>query len=434
MTRTHRGCLAARRGRRRALWWAGLTAAPLAATLVLPSLVSAWWLRHERRAWTRDDPRGADLLDREQPMGANETARRLAAIVRPLGIELDVFRSSDPELAPALAFVDAERHADGDAVPPAAAAVRVLLDRSAEALAAAEGLLASSQPPAWPHDWRRLFDASPPPVLGLRALNALLLARASDRARAGDRAGAERALLASRRLGESVEERPETLAQIAAAALAGERAGVLRRLTDPSPEWAARMGARDYRGPFLSSYQAEARLGSEYARGRSFSWREVWGGAADVRPAVPLRALDRLLTTPYVRFCAADSSRWLRHLAAELRRSEPCRVDTETLEAAVTPGRWNAPGRIALSSAAHRISLVRDLELEEELTRVVLETRAQRPQRADAVASRVCGGLDWTRTPDQAGGITVGPSGVRLPDRAGRSPWSYRLAPPPTER
>jgi hypothetical protein len=70
------------------------------ATLALPLPFASWWLGHEEGAWTREDPDAAERLARERPADANATARRLTELARPLGIELQVLRSSDSELAP----------------------------------------------------------------------------------------------------------------------------------------------------------------------------------------------------------------------------------------------------------------------------------------------------------------------------------------------
>jgi hypothetical protein len=407
---------------RRLFSWAGLVALLAAATLALPLPFASWWLGHEEGAWTREDPDAAERLARERPADANATARRLTELARPLGIELQVLRSSDSELAPVIAFVEAERvaEADGDGALPALLERLALHDAS---LSAIEALLIASEPPAWPHDFRRAYDTTPPPVFGLRALNALLLARAAERARRGDRGGVARALLASSRLDEGVSQRPEALAQIAAAALAIERAGVLRRLADPPPGWSQRLGAHDFRRSFLASYWMEARALTAHARRRE----EPVGGPEAVR---------RLFGTQYARLTAADASRRMRGLAAELRSSDPCRVDAGALGGAPA---WNAAARATLPYAAQRWSAVRDVELEEELTRVVLDTRAQPPPDPDAVPSHVCPGLVWTRSPDGAGGTLVTAGGVALPPRTRGATWRYRLrrtdvAPPPPAR
>ena len=188
------------------------------------------------------------------------------------------------------------------------------------------------------------------------------------------------------------------------------------------------MGVHDFRRTFIATYQMEARLQADYMRSRSFSWRELWPDAKTGPPAWA----DRLVTTPYAWWCAADSSRRLRRLASRLRETEPCRVDTAALHDAVRRDlpRANVVARSLLPQAAYRWTAVRDVELDEELTRVVLETRAQPPASADAVDSRVCGGLAWKRTPDETGGVEIKAEDVRLPARGGRSAWRYHVKPP----
>jgi hypothetical protein len=415
--------------RRRRLAWTLATAALPVASVGSAYLVAAGWLRFEGRAWMRDDPAGAAALGRLRPADADATARRLIELARPLGIELGAFRSSEVDLAPVVAFVDGERRAiadDGRDAPPE---VQERLLREGARLDAIEELLAGSGPPGWPFRLRG-FDGTDAPILGLRDLNALLLARAFERDRSRDRKGAERALLASGRLGDSVRERPEVLAQLAATWVTAARAGILRRLAEPPDGWTQHLGTHDFRGSMLVSIQLEARQQMDYSRRQSFAWL---GGSGTRAGGLP-PAIDRMLTTPYARWCAADTSRRLRGLAVRLRAPEPCRVDLSALTPVPEAFRWNRVARIMLPGAAVRWRHVTEVELEVELTRTVLETRAHRPERGDSIASRVCGGLVWTRTPDAAGGVTIDPTGVALPKRPQDAPWRYRVAPPAGQR
>lgn len=417
-------------GGRTVLRWTGAAVGLVAAALAVLHPSTAWWLRREERAWKDED-------SHTRPRGAPDaTARSLIDLARPLGIELQVFRSSDPELSPVVAFVEAQRRSDSDDAAGPTPAVLELLSRYEPHLRAIESLLAGAAPPAWPEDPERPFDSPRPPVLGLRTLNALLVARAAERDRAGDAAGTERALLASTRLTESLQDRAETLAQLGTAALAGERAGVLRLLVHPPTGSAARLGAHDFRGPFLASYRMEARLATAYARSRRFSWRELTGQRKGAEASGLRRAADHLLATPFARLCAADTSRRLRGLVSALQTADPCRVDTEALDAALARDlpRWNVVARTALQLAANRWTAVRDLELEEELTRIVLEIRAEPPDRQDVIASRVCGGLVWRRSPDGKGAVSVEPVGLATEARSNGAPWRYRVAAPVRQR
>jgi hypothetical protein len=403
----------------------GLVVAIAAAVLVLPILLSGGWLLYERRAWSREDPSSAAVLARRGPEGGNDPGRRLIELARPIGIDLRGLQPSDTELDPLQKAVEGQKHTTGDDPGDAPVEGREVLARHRVALDAVEALLAEAEPPSWPRDLRRLYATPVPPVIGLRALSALLLARAVDRDRTGDAAGALRALEASSRLDDGLRDRPETLAQLGALAMAEARAGVLRRLAAPPAGWAERMGAHDFRRTFIATYQMEARLQADYMRSRSFTWRELLPRAQDGPPTWA----DRWVTTPYAWWSAADYSRRMRRLAARLRETEPCRLDPAVLDNAITREvpRANRIARPALTQATYRWTAVRDVELDEELTRVVLETRARPPVNGDAVDSRVCGGLRWSRTPDGSGGVEITADGVRLPARGGRSAWRYHL-------
>jgi hypothetical protein len=414
------------RGRwRRWLWGAGLVVALAAAALGLPAVLAGGWLLYEERAWSRDDPGATALLAGREPEAANDTARRLTELARVIGVDLRGLQPSDTDLDPLIESVEDQKHATDDGPGGAPLSGGDLLERHRAALDAVETLLAGAEPPAWPRDLRRLYATPIPPVIGVRALNALLLARAVERDRGADPAGALRALTASARLDLGLRDRPETLAQLGALALAEARAGVLRRLDAPPTGWAERMGAHDFRRTLLATYPMEARLQAEYMRSRSFAWREL---LPDAKTGPPAWA-DRLVTTPYAWWVAADTSRRMRRLAARLRETEPCRLDPAALDEQLARDvpRANIVARQVLRQAAYRWTAVRDVELDEELTRIVLEARARPPAEADTVASRVCAGLRWNRIPDGSGGIEVTAEGVRPPARGGRSAWRYHV-------
>jgi hypothetical protein len=415
-------------GRRR-LWWTGVGLVAAAAVVAAPYGWAEVRIRLERRAWSRDDPAGAAAIARQPTAPANGTARRLVELTGPLGLDLRTLHVADGELASVVDSVESEGRADGDAVPPDDAARTALLERHRGALSAVESLRREEEPPDWPRTVRS-FDPPLPPIIGLRILNALLLARALDCDRASDAAGAGRALDASSRLDTGLRDRTERLSQVAAAALARARAGVLRRLAHEPEGWNARLGGHDFRRSFAAAYQTEARLQMEYARRRRFAWDELAGSRPAALPAW-IRPVDRTLTTPFARWCAVDSSQRLRAVAAALGAVEPCRADPVALEQATMRDvpRWNPVARAALPGAAAAWLSVADVELQEDLTRVVLETRTSPPPHADSVPSRVCGGLAWLRTPDGAGAVAISPAGVTLPVRARGATWHYRVVP-----
>jgi hypothetical protein len=414
-----------------AFWWTCLVTVLLLATLEVPYAVAAWWLRHEEGAWAREDARGARALGERRVLGANEAARRLADLAGPIGVELAGFRPSDAAFDPVIAFVQEERLAGADDDRPLPPAVTELLRRDQATLGRIEALLGGSAAPSWPSDPRGPLEGPLPPVPGLRVVNALLLARAVERDQSGDPDGADRALRASARLCDGVNDRPETVSQMSATLLASARAGVLRRLRHPPAGWVERMNVHDFRRPFLTSYQMSALQQMRFARQRSFVQRDLSPASGEPQPSGLVLAADRQMTTPYWRCCAADYSRRLRALAAALRGAEPCRVDTVAIDAAAERAvpRWSVVAGATLHSSARHYALVRDAELEEELTRVVLETRGLTPNRADAVASTICAGLVWTRSPDDAGGVAIEAAGVEVVPRVKGVAWRYHVRP-----
>src|SRR5262249_51185761 len=155
----------------------------------------------------------------------------------------------------------------------------------------------------WATDFSKGFAAPAPRFDGVRRLHQLLLVEAIEATRLGhDRSSAE-ALEASWRLLIALRGRPEMIAQLAAAAMAGDQNGVLRRLPRAGSEWKARVTGWDYRRAFLQSLELEAWV---FFR------------------SLPQQSDLQEMPTIYVRLAAADYAVRLAETAIDLKGQEPC--------------------------------------------------------------------------------------------------------------
>jgi hypothetical protein len=402
----------------------------LLATMLCGAYAAAWWrLRSAERAWTRDFEPTAAVLARHPPAATNETARRLDDLVRPLGIVMTGAPSRNADLSAILTLVSKEEISMEDDPAPLPPPVQEFLATHADQLASVEMLLLNSAPLVWPSDHRLGYAAPGPPLMALRQLNAVLLARARDRDRTAQPADVGKSIEASFRASDGLHDRPELVSQLIAGAMVRARSATMRHLTHSLPEWPQRRGAHDFRRSFAVAYQMEAHLQTGYGRGL-VSVQDLALNAGEPRPGGAWNTTVRLISTPYTRLSAADYSQRLRGMALEFRAVDPCRSDVAAVNARLTREipRWNVLGRLALRSLPPTWTTVADVELNEELTGLVMQARSQPvPPTADAQASRVCKGLQWTRTPDGSGGLVIEARDASLPERTGGAPWRYHL-------
>ena len=196
-----------------------LVGVAVAAVLALVWLVGGnAYARHREkqveRAWVQSfGPRQA-LLDRYAKTATNETARRLEALVKPLGLDLtpktqdeitaQARASSESELPEDRArravslylTAELERPEAGIDAPPQE--VREFFNTHAKALQGLEAELVASPPPSWDFDPSSVPDRQAiPNFYGLLRVQRMLLAEALVESFREDRASASRTLEAS---------------------------------------------------------------------------------------------------------------------------------------------------------------------------------------------------------------------------------------------
>ena len=296
-------------------------------------------------------PLGLGTVDevplRYPPRAMNGAAARLIALATPLGIDLTP-RAMTPAAPPAArplefvrgqltGWVEDQIRLPTPAIEPLPSESGEYLAGRAADLTAVTTLLLSDEPVVWPE---AMSDpGSPLPNLGgLMALQRVLIGRALDRARIGDR-GAWSDLHAAWRLVRPLTERHEIVATLVALRGARHVAAAARKLPLPEPPWLREMLAFDFRRPLAAAYQAEA-------------WRlryRVYAETTIDPPESPLGSFARkgvdAVMAPYTNAATADiAGRW-RRIAADFAATRVCDSDPQALSDRYPLARWNVIGR-----------------------------------------------------------------------------------------
>jgi hypothetical protein len=220
------------------------------------------------RAWRQEfgDPlvRLREVPRRQE----NETARRLAEMARPLGIELarpvpgqPVSHPSDAERSlreVVASYFQAELESPGDRIGPPPRALReFLVSREADIDGIVALLTGGGEPPVWVSVVSLGPEAPIPNLLGQVLLQKLLVADCLVQAQLERREEAERILLASWILNGSIRDRADVISQIIAVGVARMHLGAARRLILTGP-WRERFRDHDYRQSLLRAMEIEA--------------------------------------------------------------------------------------------------------------------------------------------------------------------------------
>lgn len=433
-----RGCVL------RALWiYSCFVAGTAGLAVMVGYALSSWRWRSEDIAWAEY---GAPLerFASEHPATKDSPAAlRLDELTRAIGVEsiplskVPGRRALDMGKDPALKAIQAHLRAiealgaDGP-VPAMPAEVRAYMQANAAALDLIEDhLLIPSRPLVFEEDVA-LGAASPvPALLGIRSLQGVLLVRAADALRREDIARASRSLEASWNHAQSCHGRSELISQLIGIAVAGMQNSVLRLWIGPPAVWLDRVKNNDFRARVLASYQAEA-----------YGWRAFalrYKGAGDLseldggapRESTPFDHAFRFVSTPYIRLSLAGVSAVMRRSRAELASGDPCRFDPDESDQTIKSRfpRWNIVGPIAVPSLFRAWASVRDVSLDGELTRLVMEAHQrprERPSPGTATPSRVCGGYAWVYGKAADGQLSIRLEPAEMPAPR-KNPWTFLL-------
>jgi hypothetical protein len=239
-----------------------------------------------------------------------------------------------------------------------------------EQLEALRHQLLTGETPLWESDLSRLGEAPLPNLLGQINLHKLFTNLAFERIHSGDTEGALEHIQASWNLARSLDNSPALISQLIRIAATRMQLGALRHVSDVPELWIDRLAQADFREPFVTAMKYEGWIwlyldDSEIWNTGSNWWRRLVG------PAVQ----------PYTQLCLADLSNAWRERLVNLERVEAlCDFDLATYDAdlEIPIPRWNLVGDQLVPNLTNAMGRLARLELDLELTRLLLVTDADR--------------------------------------------------------
>jgi hypothetical protein len=380
-------------------------AGAIVVLLFLGQLASWHYRRQAETAWATT-PESLSAFAARYPSTPDSAAVvQLDELTRPLGIPMAIEpgHNSRTGISPRLGketyaaggFVTSQEQAGTDRIADAPPNVRAFLARERVRLDAIEAQIVAADDLQWAQDVETGWQASMPPLAGLRQLQNVLLARALLASREGRDADAARSLEASWRLLTSISRRPELISQLLAMALAPMQHGVIRCLRHPARVWTERLASQDFGAGVLRACQLEA-SGLHRAAASGVGLFDLYAMEEAGPRTGPTVLLGRLLTAPYVRLSLYDASARILQIRKRLQTEDPCRVDLVALgnEFSRSFPRWNILGRRVTPAFVRAWASVRDVSLDRDLTLAVLRGRTQPLSSPSAF----CQGFTWVQS------------------------------------
>ena len=392
----------------------------LVGLAVILTSLSAWRVANGEKSWAATLGTREAILSRYPPAEADPPARELERLTTSIGIDVAPrlgegrARPSREEarahatVKPALGdYLTAQlgRAERGPEAPPAK--VQAFLEARAGAIEAVRAHLEGGRVPRWEVHLERGVEAPIPNLLGHIDLQKLLVTDALVRLRDGDRGTALRDLEAGWTLMLSLADSPHLICQLIALSDARMVAGVLRQIEDAPPVWQLRLREQDFRGSFITALKYEGWIWTQWPDA------PLWGGG--------LRGLGQGLLhrvgRPYFDLCMADVSDQFRERLENLEDVQAlCDYDLAAYEANLDLDvpRWNVIGKITVPNIAGSVDRLARLELDVELTILVMDLEAARDAQGewpailpDGGASVACPRDRWTYAPAADGSATV---------------------------
>lgn len=378
-----------------------IAAALLAVTHTVLAILGATREKAVRARWAQSMGSLEDFQKGLPVTGKNGEAKALESLAGRLGMGQE--KSRDPwETAkgPVTDYLAAELEKPSPAVAPPPAAVASYLSDHSDAIASVRKQLLERAAPVWESRGRDFYDAPIPGLITLLGVQKTLAAEALSAIERGEDGLAAEDLEASWRLHLALAGRPEMISAVIDMALLRYQAGVLRKLSNPSPAWRERLGAVDPGAQLLRGYKLEACAILE--AGNSTNWTRVVTSDPGVHHGIVAWA-----SRGYVRLCAAEGADTLLDMVELLRASDPCATDTKERVDEIVGGipRWNFFARIALPNLATSWGRADRMKLDLELTDKVLQAREARslnggrwPEALPGLEASPCAGERWTYT------------------------------------
>ena len=375
--------------------------------LVVANAFSSYRLKTVRNNWDEVFGSWDDVMQRYPATEANAAALELERIGMTLGLNLA------PRLVERVGPLPEEQRAEfeqvksevwqdylakqlelprrGELQPPPEILTSYIGSHEEE-LRALHAHLAGGSVPVWESDLSRNAAAPIPNLLAHIDLQKLLGSVALARMHAGDRQGALAAVESAWLFSRSLRDSPILISQLIYIGGTRIQVGALRQIPDVDEVWLDRLVQHDARASFATAMKYEG-----------WFWLfvdETWSYTS----GMPLSTrLTHPFARPYTQLCVADvSDAWreriirLEHVAVLCDRD----LSLEGADLAIEVPRWNALGSLFNLNLAGSIDHLARLELDIELTRLLIEADTARRANEDAWPENLSGSRSCATCPD----------------------------------
>jgi len=361
------------------------------------------------------EPEKSIESDRQQFLGqfpesaTNESAEELEKLALPLG--LDLVKMPDEEEAAISesqkqAFEEIkeelDKYLDGavaqtsERIEAPPEKLQRYLETNAATLEALSDYVLKEETPQWEIDttWIATGDMSIPLPnwFGLLSLEKILVLDALQKSRQGRNEEAIARFAASWKIRQSLDGRPELIAQAVNAAVLRLQGGVLRQFEEVPPQWQQRLVERDVIGEMITAIEAEFLF--VYGAINNSDYWELEGNEALFS--------NSPIGKTYARWSAIDTYHSSNSLLPVLEKSNACSFDSEAIAPSFQqPAWWNILGQVAQPNLSSSWKRAGRIMLELELTQKILQVKemaakeGKLPESLPNTESAVCPGYQW---------------------------------------
>jgi len=286
----------------------------------------------------------ADDIARHFPShGDNETATRVVALAKPLGVGFED-RGAQSEIQPTREAMSQHLSraigASGDAVDAPSAPLAQWLAQHANDVRALQQQLVAHDAPQWAVDTGAMTEPPMPRLMPQMDLFRVLALDALEQHRSGNDALAWEDLHASWKLAQGLIARPELISQLIGIAGARMANGVAAKLSAPEPAWRHELASFDFGNAAVASLAYEAAHSWRYAH------RYPAGEPNEDKLRNRGRQLAGIVLAPYLRHRAGIALEQQRKAAMEVASLHACDPHPQMPQEASNLGEaWRRIGR-----------------------------------------------------------------------------------------
>ena len=397
------------------------------------NLVGDSMLRGAEKRWAEAFGSMDQILKEQPDADANEPALKVETLAAALGIEIsprglpkDRLQVLDREQKGVAAthvqigiYIKDENARPGPIVEAPPAAVTAYLETHVQPLAELRTYLLTAETPRWDSSLSRRYSAGLPNLLGHLKIHKLLLTDALTKIRAGDSAGALEDLEASWRLNLSLASRHELMSQLIYIAAYRYQAAALRKLPSAPEVWQERLEAGSYRAGMHKAVAFEGLAGAGSASAVMDSGESA------------LPKWMRIFTVPFIKCVIARDLDFIRPKVPEVEGKKEC------VEGPAASQPNESDSIISLNSLENAWMRVRRLALDQELTRKILQLKAERArtgswpaQLPSSIEESICPDRKWVYQVSSDGAMSLSFNADLKRDDMLRIPLRYEEAAP----